>query len=36
MAESKVYAADRTPKARHLKMRARLFAVKQDLSLWTT
>jgi hypothetical protein len=33
MAASKVSAADRKPKISHLEVRARLFAVKQDLSL---
>ena len=33
MAASKVAAADRKPKASHLEVLARLFAVKQDLSL---
>lgn len=36
MAASKVSAADRKPKASHLEVRARLLAVEQDLSLWTT
>lgn len=34
MAESKVSVADREPKIRRLKVRARLFAGKQVLSLW--
>lgn len=33
MAASKVPATDRKPKASHLEVRARLFVMKQDLSL---
>ena len=35
-AGSNAFATDRTPKARHHKVRARLFAGKQVLSLWGT